>query len=38
VTEQFAKYDVILVNEDTFDVPLLKLIGMLFHQILDSVD
>ena len=29
VTEQFAKYVVILVNEDIFDVPLLKLIGML---------
>jgi hypothetical protein len=38
VTEQFAKYVVILVNEDTFDVLLLKLIGMLLHQILDSVD
>ena len=37
-TEQFAKYVVILVNEDIFDVPLLKLIGMLVHQILECVD
>ena len=36
--EQFAKYVVILVNEDIFDVLLLKLIGMLVHQILESVD
>ena len=38
MTEQFAKYVVILVNEDIFDVPLLKLIGMLVHQILKSMD
>jgi len=36
--EQFAKYVVILVNEDIFDVLLLKLIGMIFHQILESMD
>ena len=33
-----AKYVAILVNEDIFDVPLLKLIGMLVHQILDNMD
>ena len=37
MTEQFAEYVVILVNEDIFDVPLLnKLIGMLVHQILEK--
>ena len=38
MTEKFAKYVVILVNEDIFDVPLLKLIKMLVRQILESVD
>ena len=38
MTEQFAKYVVILFNEDIFDVPPTKLIGMLVHQILESVD
>ena len=32
----FAKYVVIPINEDIFDAPLLKLIGMLVHQSLNA--